>query len=464
MRWFSSLLATVALLLSGCMRLEPPEQRGELVVAIRITPGFFQEADDNSNGRGFEHDLVDLFARELGVKARFVVTRDHAELLTQLKRGKVHFAVVAVASDDALRDQSEGIRYTAPLRKAGQLLVQQTDTMAIDEVGDLKGKTVEVLSGSPQEARLQMMNASKPQFALQAQTGMTEIDLLERVSLHKSELAATDAAHFEIAQNYFPNLQVAQELPGSVDFAWAFSQEGDTSLFEKAQAFINRISNDGTLARLNDRYFGHIRRINRVGISDFLERIGTLLPHYRRDFRAAQEITGIDWRLLAALAYQESAWNPLATSFTGVRGIMMMTEDTADSMHVTNRLDPKQSIAAGAKYLADLISQLPASAKEPDRTWLGLAAYNLGLGHLNGARFIAQTLKKDPNSWYEMKQVLPLLARPKYYERLKSGRGRGGEAVIMVENVRTFYDILSRFEPAYKSSAYPAPILVIPPM
>jgi len=257
---------------------------------------------------------------------------------------------------------------------------------------------------------------------------------------------------------------VAQELDGKVRFAWAFAEKDDAALFEKAQAFISRVRQDGALARVYDRYFGHIHRINHAGISDFLERIGSLLPHFRGEFVAAQEITGIDWRLLAALAYQESAWDPLATSPTGVRGIMMLTGDTADRLHVGNRLDPKQSIRAGAEYLADLIDQLPAEAKEPDRTWLGLAAYNLGQGHLNGARAIALGLKRDPSSWYEMKRVLPLLARAQYYNRLKSGRARGGEAVIMVENVRTFYDILSRFEPAYKQPAYARTILAIPPM
>lgn len=459
MRWLTC-LPTALFLIAGCTRLDPPEQRGELVVAIRSTPGYFQEDE----GNGFEHDLVVLFAHELGVKARFEVTRDHAELLSLLKQGKVHFAAVTVTGEAAATGPAEALRYSSPLRKAGQMLVQQTDTIPVDEVADLKGKTIEVLAGSPQEARLQMMNAKLPQFSLQAHTGMSEIDLLERVSQNKSELAATDASHFEIAQNFFPNLQVAQELAGSVNFAWAFTLEGNAALFQRAQAFIGRITKDGTLAKINDRYFGHIRRINRNGISIFLERIGTLLPHFRRDFLAAQEVTGIDWRLLAALAYQESAWDPLATSFTGVRGIMMMTEETADSLHVENRLDAKQSIAAGAKYLADLISQLPAGAKQPDRSWLALAAYNLGQGHLNGARAIALGLRKNPDSWYEMKQVLPLLERQQYYERLKSGRGRGGEAVIMVENVRTYYDILRRFEPDYKSATYVAPMLAIPPM
>lgn len=457
MRWFYSLLAIAAVALSGCStRLDPPGQRGELVVAIRNTPVSDQE---EANGvSGFEHDLVELFGNELGVKTRFVVARDDAELMALVQQGTVHFAAAAPLTEEA------GIRFSSPLREAGQVLVQHADAPLLDQFADLAGKKIEVLRGSPQVALLSAKSALQPPFVLVAQDGMTEIDLLERVSQRKSELAATDDFHFSIAVNYFPDLEVAQELGGKLRFGWAFSENDDAALFDKAQAFIGRIRQDGTLARLNDRYFSHIRRINRVGIRDFLERVGSLLPHYRREFMAAQGITGIDWRLLAALSYQESEWNPLATSPTNVRGIMMLTEDTADRLHVDNRLDPKQSILAGAKYLADLIDQLPAEVKGPDRTWLGLAAYNLGQGHLNGARAIATRLKRDSASWYEMKQVLPLMVRPEYYKRLKSGRARGGEAVIMVENVRTFYDILSRFEPAYNTARYAAPMLAIPPM
>jgi len=229
---------------------------------------------------------------------------------------------------------------------------------------------------------------------------------------------------------------------------WAFPADGGDALLEKAETFLGRIRQDGTLERLVDRYFGHVHRLSAGDIERFFERMHSVLPHYRRHFVDAQDIHGIDWRLLAALAYQESHWDPLATSYTNVRGMMMLTEDTADRLRVTDRLDARQSILAGTRYLVDLKEQLPQEVAEPDRTWLAVAAYNLGMGHLNGARFIAELVKRDPNSWYEMKQVLPLLARPEYYARLKSGAARGGEAVIMTENIRNYYDILRRFEPS----------------
>jgi len=423
---------------AGCSRLEPPEEKGELVVGIRVSPAYYQGGDAGDTS-GFEHDLVELFGRELSTPVRFAVARDPAELMTWLKEGRIHFAAAAPLAE------TEGVRYSTPLRETDQVLVQHADAPLADQPGDLAGKTIDVLAGSAQAKALRLLTKAR-RFLLREQEDMTEVELLERVSQGKSELAATDLGHFNIARNYFPNLQLAQELAGSTRFAWAFAQDGDARLFERAQAFLARIRGDGTLARIQDRYLSRVRRINRAGVSAFLERMGTVLPHYRREFIAAQELTGLDWRLLAALAYQESMWDPLATSPTGVRGMMMLTGETADRLGVENRLDPRQSIRAGARYLADLIEQLPAAVKEPDRTWLALAAYNLGNGHLNGARAIARGLQRDPDSWYEMKQVLPLISRPEYYSRLKSGAGRGGEAVIMVENVRTFYDILKRFE------------------
>ena len=83
---------------------------------------------------------------------------------------------------------------------------------------------------------------------------------------------------------------------------------------------------------------------------------------------------------------------------------------------------------------------------------MAVAAYNLGMGHMNGARAIARRLGKDNTAWLPMKSVLPLMSRPAYAAQLKAGPARGGEAVIMTENVRNYFDILSRFEPGHRKS------------
>jgi membrane-bound lytic murein transglycosylase F len=434
-----ALLFLSLLCFAACTRISPPAHVGELVVGVRETPAFYQREDGEESG--FEYDLAAAFARDLGVKLRVVPARDPEQLAEMLRDGRIH-----IAMSMPLVEGNSDLFFTPPLRESRFVVAYNADSIGPDSLNDLAGRTVMMTAHSPAYELLKQLPA---QPKVETWNKGDEVGLLGLLSQHKTDLVITDSLHFDIASNFYPELRLGPTLPGRIQLGWAFF-DGESEMYTKALTFLENARADGTLARLEDRYFGHIRRINELGITRFLEDVQTKLPDFKRDFQVAQELTGIDWRLLAALSYQESKWDPLATSFTGVRGMMMLTGDTADRLGVKNRLDPKESIRAGARYLADLADDLPEEVKEPDRTWLALAAYNLGMGHMNGARAIAEGMGRDPNSWYEMKKVLPLLAKPEYYARLKSGRARGGEAVIMVENIRTYYDILTRFAPAYK--------------
>jgi membrane-bound lytic murein transglycosylase F len=438
----------IACCLVGCSRIDPPEADGRLVVAIRETPAFFQ--GEGSTASGFEHDLVTAFAESQGLKVHFIKAADPYELNDLALAGRVHLAASMPLGNGSLQ-------YSMPIRTVGQWIVGHNDVLGPAKLTDLAGKTVEVLAGSALADSLRGLEpASRPVVVEVA--GVNEMDLLERVATHKTELAAVHDIHLDLGVNFYPELSPLLKLPGKLEFGWAFGSDGADGLRTKADAFIAASRADGRLARLHDRYFGHIKRINAEGIARFIDDARTKLPQWRRHFQSAQELTGIDWRLLAALAYQESHWDPLATSPTNVRGMMMLTEDTADYLRVKNRLDAQESIRAGSRYLAELVEQVPASARHPDRLWLALSAYNLGMGHFRGARAIAAKMKRDPDVWYEMKQVLPQLARPEIYARLKSGAARGGEAVIMVENIRSYYDVLSRFEPPHDTPYATRPV------
>ncbi|KAF0164772.1 MAG: putative soluble lytic transglycosylase fused to an ABC-type amino acid-binding protein [Rhodocyclaceae bacterium] len=437
-------LASVGL--AACTRIEPPEADGRLVVAVRETPAFFQQRE-GATASGFEHDLVTAFADSLGLKLRFIKAVDAYELSDLALAGRVHIAASMPLGNGTLQ-------FSMPIRTVTQWIVGHDDVLGPQRLADLAGRSVEVMAGSPLADTLRGLDEKSRPLVIEV-PGVDEMELLARVAEHKAELAAVHEVHLDLGVNFYPELVPLLQLPGKLEIGWAFGGEGAAALRAKADAFITTARADGTLARIHDRYFGHIKRINAAGIAQFLDDTRSKLPNWRRHFQSAQDLTGIDWRLLAALAYQESHWDPLATSPTGVRGMMMLTEDTADHLRVKNRLDAQESIRAGARYLAELVEQVPASAKHPDRLWLALSAYNLGMGHFRGARAIAMKMKRDPDIWYDMKQVLPQLARPEIYARLKSGAARGGEAVIMVENIRSYYDILSRFEPAY-ASPYPA--------
>lgn len=434
-----------AICVAACGRLETPEQSGELIVAIRTGPSSYEQS--NGEISGFEYDMVEAFAEQMHWKARYVPAGDQDELHQLVLSHKAHFAASCFATDD------KRIISTTSLRDAKPVLVGAAGSGSDDgddlQPTDLKGKSVQVMKASPQVAMLEKLAGTPASFSIVPKTNIGEFELLQDLVDGKADYAATDDLQYNLALHFQPDLEVVMDLPGTLHIGWCFSTD-DKALEEKADAFIKTAAQSGLLARLKDRYFGHLKRVKPTGLAEFFNLMRTDLPHFRKDFQDAQARTGIDWRLLAAVAYQESQWDPLATSPTGVRGLMMLTEDTADRLGVSNRLDPRQSIMAGARYISDLRDQLPDEVAEPDRTWLALAAYNLGMGHMNGGRAIATGLNRDPNSWYEMKRVLPLLARPQFYSRLKSGKARGGEAVIMVENIRTYYGILSHFEPAWQ--------------
>ena len=149
-----------------------------------------------------------------------------------------------------------------------------------------------------------------------------------------------------------------------------------------------------------------------------------------------------DWRKLAAASYQESHWNPSARSPTGVRGMMMLTLPTAAYVGVDNRLDPEQSIRGGAFYLKDMMERLPDTIPENQRIWFALASYNIGLGHVEDARRLTESMGMDPDAWADVKKVLPLLQQSKYYKQTRYGYARGSEAVHYVDSIRRYYDTL----------------------
>jgi membrane-bound lytic murein transglycosylase F len=153
-------------------------------------------------------------------------------------------------------------------------------------------------------------------------------------------------------------------------------------------------------------------------------------------------LSGIDWRLLAAIGYQESHWRSHAVSPTGVRGIMMLTQATAKYVDIENRMDPESSINGGARFYARQTERLPDTVSEPDRTWMALAAYNVGYNHLKDARQIVEWQGGDPDTWVDMSKALPLLARQKWYSRVQYGYARGWEPVLYVNNIRRYYNIM----------------------
>jgi membrane-bound lytic murein transglycosylase F len=420
----------------------PVATSGELLV-LTTNSATTRYIDSQGRYAGLEYDLVEMFAKELGVKVRYLDRQPLDQILPALRHNAAHLAAAGLAiTSDRLDDFEFGPAY----QMVQPVIAYNTDNTPPHSITDVIGKRIEVVKGS---SGVEQLRTLRKRFRKLHWTEVPEGDsegLLSQLSEGKTDYVVTEAHSLDVMRNFYPNLARAFPIGDPEPIAWVFPKGGDPLVMNRAREFFLRIMNDGTLRQLMDRYYGHVQRLNQMDIANFLDRMRTVLPHYRGMFKRAQESSGIDWRLLAALGFQESHWEPDAVSPTGVRGLMMLTNDTADRLGVSNRLDPHQAIVAGARYLVELKDTLPARIQEPDRTWLALAAYNVGYGHLEDARRLAQRKGLNPDLWVDVKRMLPLLARYEYYSTIKHGFCRGGEALVLTENTRNYYDILSRFE------------------
>jgi membrane-bound lytic murein transglycosylase F len=250
---------------------------------------------------------------------------------------------------------------------------------------------------------------------------------------------------------------VGFELPQRRPVQWIV-RKGTPGLLASVNAFFHELAASGRLPQLVQESSGDTRRFEYEESREFQGHVGDRLPMYRSWFEQAALQTGIDWRLLAAIGYQESKWDPRAESEDGASGIMMLTSDTAQAMGIKNRNDAEQSIFAGARYLEQVREMIPDRIPEPDRTWLTIAAYNVGFGHLEDARIITQAQGKDPDSWTDVRVRLPLLAQQRWADRAKRGYARGWEPVQFVDRIQRYLTLLE-WQPGEARGAVAAPAL-----
>jgi peptidoglycan lytic transglycosylase F len=398
----------------------------------------------NGHGeRGFEFELAKAFADRLGVELEIVLAEQFASIVPEVLARHVDFAAAGLTITD---ERSTHGMFSSSYQAIKQQIVYRSGTKRPKKPNNLVGRDIVVTSGSSHVDRLTELKTSQPELIWQEAVDETPESLLIKVWNNEIELTVADSNIVNVVKRFYPQLHTAFSLPPEDKLAWFFSRSNDVSLLDEANSFIDEITANGWLDRLLDRYYSQGSQFNYVDTTQFLNRIEDQLPLYEDLFRRASDETGLDWRLLAAQAYQESHWDANAVSPTGVRGIMMLTRDTAKRMKIENRRDPDQSINGGSRYLQLLEDGLPERIKQPDRMWLALAAYNIGRGHLEDARILAQKDGKSPDIWLDVQKYLPRLANPEWHQQTKYGYARGYEPVQYVNRVRGYYEILSWYD------------------
>ena len=412
-------------------QLEAIKARGELRVSTLNSPLTYFTTPQGPSG--LDYELAKSFANYLGVKLVVIPHQNINDLFDDLDDDNADIlAAGLIYNRDRLSRASTGPAYYS----VSQQLVYRLGTTRPKTFSDIKGKLA-VASGSAHVSTLKQLKQSKyPDLSWEASSDMTSKELLEQVADGKLDYTIGDSVTIALLQRIHPQLAVAFDITDEEPVTWYLKRSNDDSLYAALLDFYSQRVEDGTLARLEEKYLGHVGSFDYVDTKTFLSAIDSVLPTFRSLFE--KYASEIDWKLLAAIAYQESHWNPQATSPTGVRGLMMLTRATAEGLGVTDRLDPEQSIKGGALYLQRLMEKVPDTVPEDERIWFALAAYNMGWGHMLDARKLTKSQQGNPDSWVDVKQRLPMLSQKRYYPSLTYGYARGREAYNYVENIRRY--------------------------
>lgn len=433
-------LLIVASVLLACVPVEPPSQLSQIYQQQQLRVGLLHSPTSYYIGidgpAGFEYELSMRLAEQLDVELVIDPSFDLQELMQKLQQGQVDY----IAGGLTLTDNRLTSYRAAPAYQwiSEQLVFRQGQPWprSLDDIQ----QPVAVIAGSSHAETMQQLQQHYPHLEWQEFHDRDGDELLQMVIEGRIAYTLTDSNQLAINRRFFPNLSIAFTVQEDRPIGWLLPKNHDDSLLSVLIEFFGELYQSGDLVTLEDRYFGHIRQFDYVDTLKFIEAIEQTLPNYQPLFQ--QYAGSLDWRLLAALSYQESHWDPRARSATGVRGMMMLTLPTARQMGVDNRLDAEESIAGGSRYLQHLLGRIPERIAMPDRLWFALAAYNIGLGHVEDARILTQRQGADPDKWHEVKEHLPKLRQKRYYQQTRFGYARGDEAAHYVENIRRYYDTL----------------------
>lgn len=444
-------LCLAALFLSGCQiesepksELEQIRERGVLRVGTLNNQLSYYIGPDGP--AGLDYEIAREFANELGVQLEMKPAYRISSLYPALENGEIDIIAAGLSqSEERLQRFRPGPAYyyvSQQLvykkgqwrpRNLKQLLKKQSELMEQNN-GE---PVVTIVSDSHFKRTLTNIQQKSPEFEYKIDPNSDVNELLKQVSEGELKYTVADSVEISLSQRIYPDLALAFELTEDQPISWFLQRSEDESLYALLIEFFGNLQQSGHLASLEEKYIGHIGTFDYVDTRAFIRALDSKLPKWSPLFQEYSD--EFDWRLIAALAYQESHWNPLAKSPTGVRGMMMLTLPTAKSVGVTDRLDPEQSVKGGVEYLRRMVARIPDSIDEHEKIWFALASYNIGYGHMMDARRLTKRQGGNPDAWSDVKERLPLLRQKKFFSQTRYGYARGDEAKNYVENIRRYY-------------------------
>lgn len=430
-----------ALVMTACVdkhtsRLDEIWRAGKIVLITDNNAHSFYLYRDRP--AGFEYELASAFANYLVVDLE-VITPGWENLFGALSSGKGDFIAAGLTR---LPQRAPLADFSDSYLEIQQQVIVRVDNRDVQTLVDLNGKTVHVRRDTSYHHRLNQLKAEGYDIRLVLHDSVPTEELIRQVSDNEIDITIADSNIALLNRRYYPDIHMPFAITTDQSLGWAV-RKGDAELLAEINRFFRKISQDGTFKRIYNKYYANVDLFDYFDLKKFHERIETRLPDYAPVIRQEAGRYGFDWRLIAALVYQESHFNPQAVSYTGVRGLMQLTLDTAADLGIDNRLDPYESIRGGVKYL-DRLYQRFDDIPGFDRMLFTLASYNIGYGHVRDAQSIARRKGLDPDRWSSLKNTLPLLRFAAYHQKAAYGYARGTEPVRYVNRILAYYDILRR--------------------
>ena len=426
---------------NGCSKesskLKQIKSNGILRIALVADPPHYFAKKKKK--RGYDFELVSHYATSIDVELEIIKTNTSDEIIFLLNQGKVDIGILGSSPEFDQKNIKNVVTYN---NSKWYVIGNRANRQLPKSIDSIEPNTMIVANGSNASFILHSIEEDYSSLLWDELKNTNVRSILERINENHSKISIISEDIYVYYQYLFPETKKIFVLPIKYPSRWLVKNNNNLSFLYSINSFFNKYKQNGKLEKIGKTYYEHLNAFDYVDIRYYLKRIDKKLPKYKKYFVEAAKNSTLDARIIAAVSYQESHWNRKARSPTGVRGMMMLTLDTAKRVGVKNRLNAKQSIFGGAKYLKILYESLSNTIKEPDRLWFTLAAYNIGLGHVEDARTITKSQGDNPNSWIDVEKHIPKLSQKKWYKKTKYGFARGHESIEFVKRVRRYYDIL----------------------
>ncbi len=388
---------------------------------------------------GYEYQLLKAFCEAHQLRLEPIIYQNNGTMFNDLNAGKLDLAGGHLTITD---ERKKDYDFTLPISQTAVNLITHYEYRNMTSAADFNHhKGIIIANSSYEEDLIQLENFNPTNLQTTDQYSLFE--LISQINSKEIDYTFGDSEIINIYQYFIPGLYQPIQLSTLDDTAFMLPKQRSVQLAEVLDAFIEQAETSGLLTQLKNEIVTHLPEIDTANTVTFFDKIQTAWPKIKDlVFDVAAE-HDFDPAMLAAISYQESHWNSDAVSISGVKGLMMLTASTAQEMGVEDRTDPLQSLVGGIKYFRLMHNKIPERIAEPDKTLFALAAYNIGYGHLEDARVLAQKGGSNPDSWLEVEPFLAQLNNPTLAHELKYGNADGKTAVIYVNNIMTFKQLMN---------------------